>query len=444
MCVAILGLTTGVVLLLAPIAAGGARPPKNPIARLSAKVESIARKSKSRVYEVPTGFAVVGNTAYQAIWELRANVRGGAGTGGSDRSMLVAVDLGTGLRRNLYVKRDELLLGLAASGGRLYGLVYGVTDRNLVEFRLLDFTADPAAPRLVYREKRGSFGALPARLAGMTAQGEAILVQPYVGANCEFDWYWEEGPSGTWIDCAHLVAVASDGTRRPLAEYVDLSTPVVATTDRLIFRRGMRVVALRPDGTETDLWNGDFSSIDVSPAGEVLVSWSSGDKTDFYDGPDPIGESPGNPTGATGPTGDDLDPNAPASGIARLPLDAPAGIQQPVTDTDREISTGVACGGGIVRMVAITDGPDELRSLAEVMATVVVAPSGKVTRAIGGAVGIELRSMTGDFVRTLGTIKADLVAEPMCSDGRVVVPYVAYTRDDNTWGPSRYGVFDAR
>ncbi|MBJ7348181.1 MAG: hypothetical protein JHC87_06390 [Thermoleophilaceae bacterium] len=318
-------------------------------------------------------------------------------------ALLTSTDLSTGASTKLLSRRGTIPLGLVTGYGHTYGLWFRIESFKRQRFRMqLMELSDPSKPRAIFstRVNRDDY-CLPGRLTGVTAQGEAVLVRPLDADGCDYDY--EQAYYG---DYGRITAVAPDGQQRQLVARSRLDGPVVNRGNFMLYRKGIRSVLLNlATGASSDLWDGTFNYLDLSASGDVLLN------------------APVDRDSASGcdDCEDPLRPSNPLllflSGAATPPvfLDPPS---------IKKFSIGTFCGGGYVKLVAqrkqvglLEDSYDD-NPFADILAST----DGSMRSTIAGPVGVELRTIAGSYVRTLGAIDEDLVSPPICIGTRVTVP----------------------
>ncbi|MBJ7348857.1 MAG: hypothetical protein JHC87_09850, partial [Thermoleophilaceae bacterium] len=244
----------------------------------------------------------------------------------------------------------------------------------------------------------------------VTPQGEAILVRPMLGERCE------DGNLGQ-TDNGRILAVGADGQQRVLATRVNLVGPALVRGNFLLYRKGIRTrVANLTTGTFADYWNGVFGHIDMSENGSLLVSAPRA--ATYFGDFLPYPPDPRHP-----PKKPEREPSHPLLMFANGQPTTPTIVDPPSKD---RVPIGTFCGGGYVKVVGTLpplrwyEGSFESEEDDDVTFASI---DGTMNRTIEGPAGVELRTASGEFVRTLGVIRKGTISAPICIGDRVVVPF---------------------
>ncbi|MBJ7348408.1 MAG: hypothetical protein JHC87_07540 [Thermoleophilaceae bacterium] len=394
--------------------------PDNAITQLAKQALGVANHD-SRAGFTKTGWAATATTGFTTGVQVSNKAYRGKNKTNYFVASLTATDLTTGARTKLLARRGTIPFGLATGYGRTYGLWFRIDSLKRQQFRmqLMDLS-DPSKPRAVFstRVKRDDY-CLPGRLTGVTAQGEAVLIRPLDADKCDYE-------QAFYGDYGRITAVAPDGQQRQLVARSKLDGPVISRGNFMLYRKGIRSVVLNlTTGASSDVWDGAFNHLDLSASGDVILNApvdrdGTGACEDCEDAP----KAPSNPlllflSGAVTPP---------------VFLDPPS---------IKKFSIGTLCGDGYVKLVAQrahVELLDNYYGEDNPLGSALESVDGSMRSRIAGPVGVELRNIAGAYVRTLGTIDADLVSPPICIGSRVTVP----TEDQSGRpGGSKFYTFEA-
>ncbi|MBJ7348853.1 MAG: hypothetical protein JHC87_09830, partial [Thermoleophilaceae bacterium] len=246
----------------------------------------------------------------------------------------------------------------------------------------------------------------------VTPQGEAILVRPMLGERCN-----EDGGNLGDSDNGRILAVSPSGLQRQLATRVNLVGPALVRGNFLLYRKGIRTrVANLTAGTFADYWNGVFGHIDLSEGGSLLIGAprASTSFDDFFPGLLVPGKPPKKP---------ESEPSHPLLMFANGQPTTPTVVDPP---SKNRVPIGTFCGGGYVKVVGTLPPPhwfDFSYESEEDDDIIYASTDGTMHTPLEGPAGVELRTASGEFVRTLGVIRKGTISAPICIGDRVVVPF---------------------